>query len=57
MKTLGWIIIGLIALLLMGSGYFAFRADTKAYPENDTMYFELVFENDTVIHKPLWKNY
>ena len=57
MKTLGWIIIGIIALLLMGSGYFAFRADTKAYPENHTMYFELVFENDTVIHKPLWKNY
>ena len=53
MKTLGWIIIGLIALLLMG----CFRADTKAYPENDTMYFELVFENDTVIRKPLWKNY
>ena len=54
MKTLGWIIIGLIALLLMGSEYFAFRADNRAHPESDTtMYFEIVFENDTVIHKPL----
>ena len=49
MKLLGWIIIGLIALLLMG----CFRADNRTYPENDTMYFELVFENDTVIHKSL----
>jgi len=58
MKTLGWIIIGLIALLLMGSGYFAFLADNRAYPESDTtMYFRVVFENDSVIHKPLWKNY
>jgi len=54
MKTLGWIIIGLIALLLMGSEYFAFRADNRAHPESDTtMYFEIVFEGDTVIHKPL----
>ena len=62
MKALEWIIIGVVVLtLLIAPGLFCFIADNRAYPENDTlvsksdttMYFNIVFENDTVIHKPL----
>ena len=52
MKAIGWTIIILIALVLMFSGWYFFYADNKAYPESDTtMYFNIVFEGDTVIHK------
>jgi len=45
----------LLTLAYMAIGYLGWRADTRSYPENDTMYFEIVFENDTVIHRKLNK--
>ena len=51
MKPIFYFLI-LLMLALMAISYTAWRADTRAYPETDSMYFEIVFENDTVIHMP-----
>jgi len=47
MKT---IVFALLITLTSCTGW-----NIKPPPENDTMYFEIVFENDTVIHKSWMK--
>jgi len=53
MKLLNRIVI--IVIIILGLMWFSLKLwkdNNMVYPEKDTnMYFEIVFENDTVIHK------
>lgn len=53
MKRLIFVLTILFIIALMFVGYWGFYVDyIKPFPQDDSLYFEIVFENDTVIHKP-----